>query len=119
MGKSKTPELRLRIRVVRGAEILLGPGKADLLDAIRRKGNLRSAAKSLGMSYMRAWTLLQTMNRAFRPPLVETGRGGMEHGRAVLTEAGIAVIGLYREMERAGRSAAGAHWRRLRRRLRT
>ncbi|MCM3878394.1 MAG: molybdenum-binding transcriptional regulator, partial [Thermoanaerobaculia bacterium] len=55
-----------RIRVMGGTEILLGPGKADLLEAVRDTGSLRQASAGLGMSYMRAWQLVKTMNGAFR-----------------------------------------------------
>jgi len=111
------PTLRLRIRVLREGEILLGPGKADLLDAIRRRGNLRAAADELAMSYMRAWKLVQLMNRSFREPLVHTERGGAERGHAALTDAGQAVLEVYREMERLGRAAALPAFRRLLRRV--
>jgi molybdate transport system regulatory protein len=90
-----------RLRVKHGAEIALGPGKVDLLDAIERTGTLSSAAEEMGMSYMRAWKLVRTMNACFREPLVETARGGAERGRATLTEAGRTARDLYRRMEEA------------------
>jgi molybdate transport system regulatory protein len=104
--------------VLRGSAIALGPGKADLLDAIRRRGGLRSAAAELSMSYMRAWKLVRTMNASFRDPLVELSRGGATGGGARLTAAGREVLALYRRIERAGVSAAAAPWKRLRSRLR-
>jgi molybdate transport system regulatory protein len=69
------------------------------------------------MSYMRAWTLLREMNRAFRSPLVETARGGKTHGAARLTDLGRRVLALYREMESLSSSAAAPAWRKLRRLL--
>lgn len=107
--------LRPRWRVLRGRDVVLGPGKADLLEAIRRRGSLRSAAKDLRMSYMRAWKLAQMMNGAFRERLIETERGGSRHGAARLTPSGRAVLALYREMEKKSVSTSGAAWRRLRR----
>ena len=98
--------LKPRLRVVAGNDIVLGPGKADLLEAVDAAGELRAAANRLGMSYMRAWTLLREMNRAFGRPVVETSRGGSAHGTARLTPLGRRVLVLYREMER--RSAAAA-----------
>jgi molybdate transport system regulatory protein len=89
----------------------MGPGKADLLEAVGRRGNLRAAARDLGMSYMRAWKLVQLMNRAFRGPVIETGRGGAERGHAELTEVGVAVLTAYREMERRGRVASRQAYR--------
>ncbi len=100
--------LKPRLRLVRGATILLGPGKADLLAAVRDTGSLRRAAARLGMSYMRAWTLVKTMNTAFRDPLVALARGGAGRGGAALTPTGEKVLALYRAMEhKCARAAAG------------
>jgi molybdate transport system regulatory protein len=107
-------ELRPRIRIVDDdGTIVLGPGKADLLDAIARTGSIRAAAGELGMSYMRAWTLVRTMNDAFRAPLVEKVRGGSEQGGAQLTEAGRKVLSLYRKMEEKAARAAEGVWVKL------
>ncbi len=96
---------------------MLGPGKADVLEAIARTGKLRAAAAELGMSYMRAWTLVQMMNAAFREPLVATERGGAGRGAARLTETGRLVLALYRGMERVSLAASAPAFRRLRRLL--
>lgn len=108
--------IRPRIRVVRDddATIVMGPGKADLLDAIHRRGSIRGASDELGMSYMRAWNLVKTMNAAFRSPLVEKLRGGSEQGGARLTERGERVLTTYREMEREAGKAIEVGWKRLR-----
>jgi molybdate transport system regulatory protein len=103
---------------VRGGTILLGPGKADLLEAVRDSGSLRAAATALGMSYMRAWQLVKTMNAAFEEPLVTLARGGARHGGAALTPAGAKVLALYREMERKCSDAVSGDAGRLKRLLR-
>src|SRR5258706_6060554 len=64
-----------RLRVMLDDSIALGPGKADLLEAIRGSGSIVAAASSLGMSYMRAWKLVRTMNGCFASPLVVATRG--------------------------------------------
>jgi len=115
--KAGTPILRPRLRVMRGKDIVLGPGKADLLGRLAERGNLRQAAADLGMSYMRAWKLVQSMNAAFREPLVETARGGSRHGSALLTKSGTTALAAYREMERKSLAASGPAFRRLRRLL--
>jgi len=92
---------------------VLGPGKAELLEAIARAGELRRAAGKLGMSYMRAWKLVRIMNGAFRGPLVETTRGGAGHGSARLTKTGRTVLAVYYEMERRSLAASGPGFRRL------
>ena len=106
--------LRPRIRIVGDdGTIVLGPGKADLLDAVARTGSIRAAATELGMSYMRAWTLIRTMNDAFREPLVEKVRGGSEQGGAQLTPTGKNVLNLYRRMEEKATRAAEGLWVKL------
>jgi molybdate transport system regulatory protein len=100
--------------VLRGREIALGPGKADLLEAVAARGSLRAAARDLGMSYMRAWNLVRMMNRSFRDPLVLLSRGGRARGGARLTAAGKQILSFYRSMERAGVRAAAPAWKRLR-----
>jgi len=106
--------VRPRIRIVRDDDtIVLGPGKAALLDAISRTGSIRAAAGELGMSYMRAWTLVRTMNAAFRSPLVEKERGGAGQGGAQLTEAGARVLALYKKMEEKAEKAVAGVWERM------
>ncbi len=111
-------EVRPRIRVLHKGEILLGPGKADLLDAIDRTGSIRQAALELGMSYMRAWTLVRTMNDGFKSPLVERLRGGADRGGARLTRTGRAVLEIYREMQTESSRAIEGLARRVRRLVR-
>lgn len=78
----------------------MGPGKADLLDAIAESGSISAAARKLGMSYRRAWVLVDTMNASFRSPLVETLTGGAQGGGAQVTELGRDVVRRYRQMEK-------------------
>ncbi len=78
----------------------MGPGKADLLEHVHAAGSIAEAAKRMGMSYMRAWTLVKTMERCFKEPLVSVARGGARHGGAQLTVNGRKVLALYRTMER-------------------
>ena len=110
--------IRPRIRVTtEDGTIVMGPGKADLLEAIGRTGSIRAAANELEMSYMRAWTLVRTMNAAFRSPLVEKVRGGSEQGGAQLTARGENVLRVYREMEEKAARAIARQWQRLRKEL--
>lgn len=100
------PSLHLRVRVLLDEEIAMGPGKADLLEAIQETGSIAAAGRSLGMSYRRAWLLVDTMNRCFREPLVATERGGASRGGASLTDAGEEALKAYRKMEAMARKAA-------------
>lgn len=106
--------IRPRIRIRSGDEIAFGPGKAELLGLLEETGSLRRAAQRMDMSYMRAWKLVQTMNRSYRQPLVRAERGGANGGGARLTDFGREVLALYREMESASLAAMAAPWDRMR-----
>lgn len=94
-----------RFRILRSKDIAMGPGKADLLEQVAKHGSITEAAEHLGMSYMRAWTLIKTMDRCFRQPLVAVSRGGAKHGGAQLTPCGKQVVALYRRMEKTSLAA--------------
>lgn len=109
--------LQFRARVLHHGEIAFGPGKADLLKAIQTKGSISQAAKTLSMSYMRAWTLVNIMNNAFRDPLVMVGRGGAKGGEARLTSLGAEVLDLYEAIVKESRRATVGKWAQLRQML--
>ncbi|MDH3597039.1 MAG: LysR family transcriptional regulator [Rhodospirillales bacterium] len=90
---------RPRLRVLLGSATAMGPGKADLLEAIDSEGSITGAARRMGMSYRRAWLLVEAMNACFRRPLVETARGGRRGGGARLTVLGREALARYRTME--------------------
>jgi molybdate transport system regulatory protein len=101
------PPLVPKIRILIGAVVAIGPGKADLLASIERTGSISAAAREMGMSYRRAWLLVEAMNGAFRRPLVETLTGGEGGGGARITALGEEVLRRYRVMEsRAARAVA-------------
>ena len=90
-----------RLRILLGRDIAIGPGKADLLEGIRDTGSISAAGRRLGMSYKRAWLLVETMNRCFSRPMVEALKGGKAGGGARLTPLGEDVLARYRRMQRA------------------
>ena len=96
---AKTSITRLRIRLYFSNGSMFGPGKADLLEVISETGSIAAAGRKLGMSYKRAWGLVETMNTMFAEPLVESSRGGATHGGAMVTAAGERVLSLYRSLE--------------------
>jgi len=91
--------IKLKIQLMCGAEIAMGPGKADLLDAIRAHGSISAAARAMDMSYRRAWLLVDVMNRCWREPLVETSPGSSHGGGARVTALGESVLGHYRALQ--------------------
>ena len=98
--------LKLKAQLFCGPEIAIGPGKAALLEAIDRGGSISAAGRALGMSYRRTWLLVDTMNRCWTAPLVETVAGGTRGGGARVTDMGRDVLHRYRALE--ARIAASA-----------
>jgi molybdate transport system regulatory protein len=109
----KPPGRRMRQRIMAVGAFVFGPGKADLLAAIGETGSLAAAARKLGMSYMRAWLLVQEMQKTFAEPVVEMQRGGRAKGGATLTPTGNAALALYRKMEVEALAATDRTWRKF------
>lgn len=93
------------LRVSLSDDFYVGPGRADLLELIAETGSISEAAKRMGMSYKRAWSLVQALNEGWGAPLVETARGGAAQGGASLSEAGAQVLARYRGMQARTREA--------------
>ena len=108
------PALKIKIQIYCGEEIAMGPGKADLLDAIAGEGSISAAGRRLKMSYRRCWLLVDVMNRCWARPLVATSTEG-----ARLTEFGQQILAGYRAMQAQVMVAGqGAPWPDLAERLR-
>jgi molybdate transport system regulatory protein len=101
--------IRIRARIVVKDTRAFGTGKADLLEQIAAEGSISAAAKAMNMSYSRAWQLVDSMNEAFRRPLVESSAGGKRGGGATLTQQGEEVLALFRKMEKQMQSDADAY----------
>lgn len=106
MSMNDSPTLQVRIKLRPGFH--MGPGKANLLEGIARTGSIAAAGRDMGMSYRRAWSLIEAMNAAFRAPVVSTSRGGSEGGGARLTETGAQVLKIYRDVQRRAEQATAA-----------
>jgi len=105
---SGTP-LKIKIQLYCGDEIAMGPGKADLLEAIDAHGSISAAGRAMDMSYRRAWLLVDAMNRCWREPLVETSPGSAHGGGARVTAPGRLVLAHYRGLQRSlDAASAGA-----------
>ena len=100
---------RLFLRVDFDGAGVLGPGKVRLMEAIAETGSITAAGRRLGMSYRRAWLLIDALNHLFRAPLVEAQRGGEKGGGATLTALGEQVLARYRALEQATLAAARPH----------
>ena len=96
-----------------GKEIALGPGKIDLLEAILKTGSISAAAREIGLSYRRAWSMVHTMNSCFKNPLVESSKGGKGGGGARVTQTGKRVAALYRSMESQAQKSTREEWKNL------
>jgi molybdate transport system regulatory protein len=113
-GKTRT-DFRLRVLLQPG--VMLGPGRADLLEGIRLTGSIAAAGRRLGMSYKRAWTLIETLNSEFGTPLVTGAKGGAHGGGSALTELGEEVLKRYRSMQACTERAIEPDARALRKRI--
>lgn len=109
--------MKLRIRIVEEGALIIGPGRAELLALIRSTGSIAAAGRQMGMSYKRAWVLVESMNKGFSAPLVEAAKGGSGGGGAKLTLMGLEVLSAYQELEQDCHTAAAAPLERLRRAL--
>ena len=96
---SGIPHLKIVLRLYCGDEIAIGPGKADLLDAIKAHGSISAAGRAMDMSYRRAWLLVDTMNRCWKEPLVATAPSVAHGGGARLTEFGERLLAHYRGLQ--------------------
>ena len=92
--------LKMKLQLFCGEEIAMGPGKADLLDAIRVHGSISAAGRAMEMSYRRTWQLVDTMNRCWQQPLVETFPGSSRQGGgAKVTAFGESILAHYRALQ--------------------
>ena len=99
-------DVSVRFRVDFGPRCALGPGKIALLEGIDRTGSLAEAARTLRMSYRRAWLLLEDLNTSFQERVTDTSIGGRGGGGASLTRFGRDLVAGYRELEESFRQRA-------------
>ena len=104
---------RLTLRVDLGGDRAIGPGKIRLLEAIRDAGSITKAGAALGMSYRRAWLLVDDMNNCFREPVIAAQAGGSHGGGATLTAFGTRLIDQYRAIETEAHAATAGRLREL------
>jgi len=109
--------LGLHLRVVLGRTVAMGPGKADLLEGIADTGSIAAAGRRMGMSYKRAWLLVEELNALFSGPLVDAAKGGAGGGGATLTPLGRRLLAAYRDLEAAAARAGARAMATMRRAL--
>jgi len=100
----------LSVRLRFGEDARIGPGKIALLEAIGRTGSIAAAGREMGMSYRRAWLLIDSLNRMFAEPVVHASPGGAHGGGAGLSPLGQTLVRAYRDMERDAKQAVDAHF---------
>jgi molybdate transport system regulatory protein len=101
----------LTLRVLGRGGAAMGPGKAELVERIARTGSISAAAREMGMSYRRAWQLVESLNKTFRDPVVATAIGGTRGGGARVTPYGERLVARFRRMERKASAAIAADLR--------
>jgi molybdate transport system regulatory protein len=95
----------LTLRIMAGRQPAMGPGKAELVSHIEATGSISAAARAMGMSYRRAWQLVEAMNASFTEPVVRTAIGGKRGGGAAVTAFGKALVASFRAMEEKASAA--------------
>lgn len=93
------PRMDIRLRIDVSSTASVGPGKVALLEHIDRVGSLSQAARELGLSYRRAWLLLDDLNHSFAEPVASASVGGVGGGGVQLTTFAKELIRAYREVE--------------------
>lgn len=116
--KAGNRTLGARLRIVLAPDVAFGPGRADLLQGIKDTGSIAAAGRRMGMSYKRAWSLVESLNGCFTTPLVLASKGGRRGGNTQLTALGEEVLSAYRRMEALTATAIGPEMKKLRRVLR-
>uniref|UniRef100_UPI0039EF5E6D winged helix-turn-helix domain-containing protein n=1 Tax=Bordetella sputigena TaxID=1416810 RepID=UPI0039EF5E6D len=106
-------DARFRLRIRKGDLLAIGPGKVALLEAIAEHGSISAAARDLGMSYRRAWLLIDELNRALAEPATHSGPGGASGGGSTLTPVGQRIVALYRDIETRAQAACAEQIREL------
>lgn len=115
--KTKKTRTGLRLRVYVKPDVMVGPGRADLLEGIRETGSIAAAGRRMGMSYKRAWSLIEAMNTEFGSAVVSGAKGGAHGGGSKLTTLGDEILTRYRRMQKATESAIRADLAALTRKL--
>lgn len=103
----------MKLRVFLGPDTMFGPGKAELLQNISETGSIAAAGRRMGMSYKRAWYLINSLNAYFQKPVVISTKGGAKGGGASLTETGKSVLAHYQSMQRKAETAINNDLRKL------
>jgi molybdate transport system regulatory protein len=98
MEPAAMPTIKLKLQVLCDDAIAIGPGKAELLERIGQTGSISGAARQMGMSYRRAWQLVDVMNRCWNGRLVDT-IPGRASGGASLTQLGTTILTKYRALQ--------------------
>ena len=106
MTVNRAPRLKIKAQLIDDGRIAIGPGKADLLDAVEQTGSIAAAGRALGISYRRTRDMIDTLNACWGAPVIEAEKGGSRGGGSRLTARGRAVLTAYRDLEQALCSAA-------------
>ena len=105
----KKKKIRIRCWIDIDNKKFFGPGPAELLHLIEEHGSIAKAAKTMGMSYKKAWDLVNDLNSRGRQPYIQAHKGGKEGGGAELTPAGKKVLNAYAQLASGLQAVVGKH----------
>ena len=91
-------KIKSKIWIEVDGQIMLGEGRVRLLKAIKETGSLTKAAKTLNMSYKKAWGLVDAVKSMAKKSVVTKSVGGKNGGGTILTEYGERLIKIFEEI---------------------
>ena len=100
INHDESVQLKATLRVFIGDEKLFGPGKLELLQLIQETGSISQAAKKMGLSYKKAWEMINSLNKHCKMPVVKTLTGGAKGGKSVLTPEGLELMQAFQILNR-------------------
>ncbi|MHA8091128.1 winged helix-turn-helix domain-containing protein [Aquirufa regiilacus] len=93
-------QIKATLRVFNGEDKLFGPGKLELLQFVQETGSISQAAKKMGLSYKKAWDMVNSLNQLCKSPIVQAQTGGVKGGKTVLTPEGLELMDAFRVLEK-------------------
>jgi molybdate transport system regulatory protein len=93
-------QIKATLRVFNGEDKLFGPGKLELLQFIQETGSISQAAKKMGLSYKKAWDMVNSLNQLCKNPIVQAQTGGVKGGKTVLTPEGLELMDAFRVLQK-------------------
>lgn len=94
-------KVKSKVWIEKNGKSIFGEGKTRLLQAIEKTGSINEAARSMRISFRRAWSYIATIEKRLGFILVNKNRGGKGGGGSSLTEAAKRFLGRYEKLNKS------------------